>query len=102
MIGLRQDLVHAFRPTGILGDGSKSVAEALQQAPHGLASEGDPPASGRESRHHAIGPYEARDDGSQPSTFSRMCSITSLCSFCGLNITMSVFSSALTLCPGGQ
>ena len=25
-----------------------------------------------------------------------------LCSFCGLNITMSVSSSALTLCPGGQ
>jgi integrase/recombinase XerD len=28
--------------------------------------------------------------------------VTSLCSFCGLNITMSVSSSALTLCPGGQ
>ena len=102
MIGLRQDLVHAFRPTGILADGSKAPSEVPQLALFALAPERDPPASGRESRHHAIGPYEARDDGSQPSTFSRMCSITSLCSFCGLNITMSVFSSALTLCPGGQ
>lgn len=38
----------------------------------------------------------------QVATLFRICAITSLCSFCGLNITMSVSSSALTLCPGGQ
>ena len=38
----------------------------------------------------------------QPFTLAIMCSMTWVCSCCGLNMTISASASTFTLCPGGQ